>query len=197
MAVGTVALVMAAHGPSRIAASVIYGVSAVFLFGASALYHAQKVEEGGTSIWRKLDHLAIFFMIAGSYTPICWVYLQGGWRWSILGVQWGMALLGTVFKLFVIRTPRYVTVGIYLIMGWVVVIPMHRLYCTMDPATLGLFVWGGVAYTVGAVTYATKRPDPQPGVFGFHEIWHLWVLVAAFLHLAAIYRTVSHTSLVP
>ncbi|MFH2010443.1 MAG: hemolysin III family protein [bacterium] len=189
--VGTVVLAVLSRSTAGVVVSLVYGVSMVFMFGASAAYHALKDTENGESFWRRVDHLAIFFMIAGSYTPICWFHLSGTWRWSILGTQWGLVLLGAVFKLLFLGAPRWVTAAIYVIMGWVVVVPLHRLLASWDTATTALLVTGGVAYTVGAVIYALKRPDPIPGFLGFHEVFHLAVVVGAAIHYIAIFRIVT------
>ena len=185
--VGTAGLIVGARDTAGVVVSLIYGVAMVFMFTASALYHAFKEGEDSQSLWRRLDHLAIFFMIAGSYTPICWFHLQGGWRWSILGIQWGLVLLGLFFKLLFIRAPRWITAAIYVVMGWIVVIPVRQLLASWDAAEAALIVGGGVAYTLGAVIYASKRPNPWPGRFGFHEIFHVAVVLGAVLHYVAIY----------
>ncbi len=189
--VGTAVLVLVAADSSRTAISMVYGTSMVFMFTASALYHAFKQAEDSQSLWRRLDHLAIFFMIAGSYTPICWVHLQGAWRWSILGTQWGFVLLGLVFKLLFIRSPRWITATIYVIMGWVLIIPIQRLLASWDAVETAFLMSGGIAYTLGAVIYALKRPNPWPGVFGFHEIFHIAVVLGAAFHYAAIFRMIA------
>jgi hemolysin III len=188
---GTAVLVAVARDSTRIVMSLVYGVSMVFMFTASALYHAFKQDEDSQSLWRRLDHLAIFFMIAGSYTPICWIHLQGAWRWSILGTQWGFVLLGLVFKLLFIRSPRWIAAGIYVTMGWVLVVPMHRLLASWDGVETAFLLAGGVAYTLGALIYALKRPNPWPGLFGFHEIFHIAVVLGAALHYAAIFRMIA------
>jgi hemolysin III len=184
--VGTAALwLLAADGRLR-AVGFVYGASMAFMFSASAVYHAKKDGEDGQSIWRRLDHVAIFFMIAGSYTPICWVHLQGAWRWSILAIQWGLVLLGLVFKLLFLRSPRWITVGIYVVMGWIVVLPLRQLLSSWSVVETALMAAGGASYTLGGVIYALKRPDPWPGRFGFHEIFHVTVMLGALLHYLAI-----------
>ena len=185
---GALVLALRSQTPTLLTVSLIYGLSMTFMFSASALYHAFKTEEGGNGFWRRLDHLAIFFMIAGSYTPICYVHLSGGWRWSMLAVQWGLVLLGLVFKLLFIGAPRVVVAAIYLTMGWIVVIPLGRLLDSLPTLDLTLIFLGGLAYTVGAVCYAAKRPNPVPGLFGFHEIFHVMVLAGAGIHYLAMYR---------
>jgi len=188
---GTIALVLAARDRTGIALSLIYGTSVTFLFVASTLYHAFKQAEGGQSPWRRLDHVAIFFMIAGSYTPICWVHLQGAWRWSILATEWGMALVGLIVKMLFIRSPRWVTAATYLVMGWVALVPMHRLLASWDAVATSLILGGGVSFSIGAVIYALRRPNPWPGLFGFHDIFHVAVLLGAGLHYVAVFRMVA------
>jgi hemolysin III len=189
--VGTVVLAVLSRTTAGVTVSLVYGVSMVFMFGASAAYHALKDTQNGESFWRRVDHLAIFFMIAGSYTPICWFHLSGAWRWSMLGTQWGLVFLGAVFKLLFLGAPRWVTAAIYVIMGWVVVIPFNQLLTSWDVATPALLGAGGIAYTVGAVIYALKRPDPIPGFFGFHEVFHVAVVLGAGIHYIAIFRIVT------
>jgi hemolysin III len=188
---GTAALVAASATPAVRAAALVYGLAMIFMFSASALYHALKDVENGASVWRKVDHLAIFFMIAGTFTPLAFTHLTGAWRWSILGVQWGLVAAGLVFKLVWVRAPRWLTTGIYLVMGWMAVVPLRPMLLTLDAPTAALLVAGGGAYTVGALIYAWKRPNPVPGLLGFHEIFHGFVLLGAALHYAAILRSVA------
>lgn len=186
--VGTLVLALHSPTPALQVVALIYGLSMTFMFAASALYHGFKTEEGGAGLWRRLDHLAIFFMIAGSYTPICYVHLSGGWRWSMLGVQWGLVLVGVLFKLLFIGAPRKLVAMIYLVMGWIVVIPIKQLLASIATSDLLLIFLGGLSYSIGAVIYAAKRPDPLPGRFGFHEIFHVLVLVGAGIHYFLMYR---------
>lgn len=186
-AAGTAVLAVRGFGDLPVfLALLVYGGSAVFLFSASSLYHAMKKKEDERSFYRKLDHLAIFFMIAGTYTPFCLVYLEGWWRAGILIAQWGLVLFGLFFKFFFIGAPRYVSVGIYVLMGWLAVIPAHKLYNAVPAGIMTFIVLGGLSYTAGAVIYGFKRPDPLPGRFGFHEIFHVLILAGAGFHFVAI-----------
>lgn len=173
--------------PGIITAS-IYGLSIVFLFSASSLYHAFKKEENEISFWRKMDRLAIFFMIAGTYTPICYFCLEGSWRWIMIGLQWGLVGFGVISQLFFPRAPRSFYAGIYITMGWLAVFPMRQILNNMSTSQITLLFSGGVAFTIGGLIYAIKRPRILPGIFSFHELFHVTVLLGGALHYAMIYR---------
>ena len=130
--------------------------------------------------------LPFFFLIAGTYTPICFLYLQGRMMWGILIAQWSLVILGTVFKLFFLNAPRVIGTSIYLLMGWIVIIPISTLIHTMPQMALIYLGAGGISYTIGAVIYALKKPNPFPGYFGFHEIFHLFIVGGAMLHLMMV-----------
>ena len=187
MVIGTVILlIISAGNPAAQIVSLIYGLSGIFLFSASYLYHSQKVVENDETFWRKLDHSAIFFLIAGTYTPMCFLYLEGKMKWGILIAQWSLVLFGTVFKLFFINAPRVIGTLIYLLMGWIIVIPISTLIHTMPHTALILLASGGISYTVGAIIYALKKPNPVPDFFGFHEIFHIFIIGGAMLHLMMV-----------
>ena len=164
----------------------VYGLSLVGMFSASASYHLAVVSEAALRRLRKLDHSAIYLLIAGTYTPICLHFFSDFWRWGLLGTIWGMALIGIVVKLFVIRAPRWVTAGIYLLMGWLSILAVRQMLAAMPAAAIVWLVLGGVFYSLGALIYILKKPDPLPGVFGFHEIWHIFVMLGAFSHLVVV-----------
>jgi hemolysin III len=171
--------------------SLVYGLGATSLFLASAMYHAQKQKENDINIWRKLDHVAIFIMIAGTYTPMAYVYLNGAWFWSIFSIQWACVILGLFFKVFYLRAPRILSPILYLLMGWIAVIPMNILWHQMSALSFWLLFGGGAAYSIGAILYAIKKPNPFPGVFGFHEIFHIFILIGAILHYVMVYLAVT------
>jgi hemolysin III len=138
-------------------------------------------------VWlRKLDHSAIYLLIAGTYTPICLYFFTGFWRTGMLAIIWALALVGIAAKLVVINAPRWVTAGIYLVMGWLSLIAVREIVTRLPAGALVLLALGGLAFTVGAVIYMLKRPNPLPGVFGFHEIWHIFVILGAFSHFALV-----------
>ncbi|MBU1168907.1 MAG: hemolysin III family protein [Proteobacteria bacterium] len=168
--------------------ALIYGLSIVFLFSASSLYHAFKKEENEISFWRKMDRLAIFFMIAGTYTPVCYFCLEGPWRWTMIGLQWGLVGFGVLSQLFFPRAPRSLYVAIYITMGWLAIFPMKQILFHMSRAQVTLLFTGGIAFTLGGLIYAIKRPKMVPGIFSFHELFHITVLLGGTLHYAMIYR---------
>lgn len=179
--IGTIYLVFIARDSiMKIITSTIYGSSVIFLFLASSLYHAFKKEENEISIWRKLDHFAIFVMIAGTYTPISMIYLSGYWKWIIIGVQWALVLGGFFFKFFYLKAPRYLYTIIYLIMGWVGIIPIKNFFMSMPLSAEVLLLIGGISFTIGAVFYVLKRPRGK--FFGFHEIFHFFILLGGIFH---------------
>lgn len=187
-AVGTVFLIAAAsYSLPALITALIYGLSVIFLFSASSFYHAFKKAENEVSFWRRMDRLAIFFMIAGTYTPICYLCLDGAWRWSMIAVQWGLVGFGLVSQLFFPRAPRVIYAAIYLAMGWLAVIPLKYMLARMTLVQELLLFAGGVSFTLGGLIYATKKPRLFPGVFGFHELFHIMVLVGWGFHYAMIY----------
>jgi hemolysin III len=172
--------------PVHVALSIVYGFSVTLLFLASATYHALKHNENEISVWRKLDHIAIFFMIAGTYTPVCYVYLSGYWRWSIITVQWALVIAGLFLKLFYLKAPRYFSTFIYLFMGWMGIMPIQKFLTTMPSIALFYLFAGGLSFTVGAILYAIKKPVFRSG-FGFHEIFHLFVFLGWLFHYLLVY----------
>jgi len=168
------------------AALLIYGLSLVGMFTASGVYHSAIAKASTIEVFRKIDHSAIFLLIAGSYTPFCLLVFSGFWRWGMLAIVWSLAFIGIGVKLFIINTPRWVTAGVYLVMGWISVFAAREMILHLPLLSLIFLLAGGVFYTVGAVVYITKKGNPFPGVFGFHEIWHIFVLLGAAAHFAAI-----------
>ena len=191
LAAGIVLLYQTPSGTLERLVVIVYMVSVCWLFSASAIYHAQKREENGINIWRKFDHFAIFVMIAGTYTPLCYYTLSGSMRTGIIAAQWSLVVLGGIFKFVYLKAPRWLYTSIYILMGWMAVIPMRDLVHSMSPLSFIFLVSGGVVYTVGAVIYAKKNPNPFPGIFGFHEIFHLLIVIAAGLQFASVFLVVS------
>jgi len=160
----------------------VYGLSLVILLSASAAYHLVKASPKTIQWLRKLDHSAIFLLIAGTYTPVCLNLLKGFWQWGMLGIIWSIALAGVLMKVFWISAPRGLSAAIYLLMGWLGVIGGKEILGSLPGGALTWLVAGGIAFTIGAVVYATRIFDFAPGVFGFHEVWHIFVLVGCTCH---------------
>jgi hemolysin III len=184
---GWIALLVIGGGPpGKTAALSIYGLSLVLMFGSSAAYHLINADPRRVALLRKLDHTAIYLLIAGSYTPICYILLTGFWKWGMLAMIWSLAFIGIGVKIFVIKAPRWITAGVYIVMGWLSLLSVREVMAALPPgALIGLAV-GGIIYTLGAVVYILKKPDLFPGKFGFHELWHLFVILAALAHFMAI-----------
>ena len=162
----------------------IYGASLVALYTASALYHSLDLSQRANTVLKQLDHAMIYFLIAGTYTPVCLVVLHGGWGWSLFGVNWALAVAGIVLKLVFRNPPRAVIVilfAFYIIMGWLVVIAWGPLMRALPHAGVFWLVLGGIFYTSGTMVLNMKRLDLIPG-FGAHEMWHLFVMAGSFCH---------------
>ncbi|MFC4453238.1 PAQR family membrane homeostasis protein TrhA [Deinococcus sonorensis] len=166
---------------------VVFGLSMAALYASSATYHSLRVGERAMLWLRKLDHSAIFLLIAGSYTPLAWYGLDGLWREVVLWVIWGIALSGIILKLLTMRLPRWISTLLYVGMGWIALAFVPQLARNLPAAALVWLGVGGALYTIGAVVYGTKRWNPRPGVFGFHEIWHLFVLGGTGAHVAMMF----------
>lgn len=188
---GVIFLVFRAlDNPGKLTVALVYGISVMFLFLASSLYHAFKKEDDEKSIWRKLDHFAIFVMIAGSYTPVAYIYLDGWMRWIIIALQWSLVLGGFFLKFLYFNTPRILYTIIYLLMGWVGIFAFHQLFMTMPTSSLLLMFAGGLSFTAGAVFYIIKKPVITPN-FGFHEIFHFFILAGGIFHYILVFMAVG------
>jgi hemolysin III len=180
-------LIVAADTPRATLAVAIYAVSLSALFGTSALYHRVNWRRPKARLWmRRLDHTMIFLLIAGTYTPFALLVLNGTLATAILIAVWAGAIAGTIVEMIWIEAPKWVTAIIYLQLGWVAIIAFPELWTELGVAGTMLVAGGGLLYTVGAVVYATQRPDPNPAVFGYHEVFHLFVIAAAAAQFAAI-----------
>ncbi|MEK6278343.1 MAG: hemolysin III family protein [Actinomycetota bacterium] len=181
------ALIVAAETPRATLAVAIYAVSLSALLGTSALYHRVNWRRPEVRRWmRRLDHSMIFLLIAGTYTPFALLALSGPLADAILVIVWAGALAGTIVEMIWIEAPKWVTAIIYLSLGWVAVVAFPELWGALGPGGTALVAVGGILYTAGAVVYATQRPDPNPAVFGYHEIFHLFVIAAAAAHFGAV-----------
>jgi len=182
-----VALIVLAETPKATLAVAIYAVSLSALFGTSALYHRVNWSRPNVRRWmRRLDHSMIFFLIAGTYTPFALLVLNGTLATAILVVVWAGAVAGAIVEMIWIDHPKWASALIYLALGWVAVATFPALWSSLGAAGSMLVIAGGLLYTAGAVVYAIQRPDPSPATFGYHEIFHLFVIAAAIAHFAAV-----------
>jgi hemolysin III len=179
-------LIVGRSGIQKQITLLVYGASLVLMFSASAAYHLVRARERVIHNLRKLDHAAIYILIAGTYTPLCFNQFNGFWKWGMLAIVWGLALIGIIAKMFVVNAPRALTAGIYLGMGWLALIGLPEMLRILP---IGALVWlslGGVIFTLGAIVYITKTLDFVPGVFGFHESWHIFVILGCLCHFILI-----------
>lgn len=180
--VGLVALAWLSRAdPAKMTSMIVYGVSLVLLFTASASLHTFHGSPR-LNLWlQRLDHAAIYLLIAGSYTPICYNVLSGHWRWGMLGTIWALAVAGVVYKLFFLRHTSHLSTAFYVGMGWLAVVALPKLLPALSPGALALMLLGGLFYSVGAVIFALERPNLHRH-FGFHELWHCFVLAGSLAH---------------
>ncbi|GKX67009.1 PAQR family membrane homeostasis protein TrhA [Inconstantimicrobium mannanitabidum] len=172
-----------------VSAVIIFGLSLVFLYTASSVYHLVNSTDKVIRFLRKLDHSMIFVLIAGTYTPLCLIALDGTWRWCLFSLIWGIALLGVLFKMFWFNAPRWISTATYIFMGWLVVIAFAPLSKSISIAG---FVWmalGGIFYTIGGVMYALKLPNISVK-FGFHELFHCFILLGSLSHFILVFNYV-------
>jgi hemolysin III len=183
---GLLLLLLAPHGEARLAAG-IYSLSVCALFGTSALYHRINWRSLSARRWmRRLDHSMIFVLIAGTYTPFALLALDGKIATAILIVVWSGALAGVVLQLVWVDAPRALSAIVYLAMGWVALVAYPQMVDKVGITGTVLVTAGGLLYSVGAIIYATKRPNPAPTVFGYHEVFHALVILAAALHYSVV-----------
>lgn len=182
---GLALVVAAADWYSRISAA-IYALTLSGLYGVSASYHRLKWTPPALTRMRKLDHSMIFLLIAGTYTPFSLLALEGVWASVLLGAIWTGALLGIGIKQFGIDKMRRFGSALYIILGWMAVLAAPKFYARLPSSVLVLIFAGGILYTVGAIVLLRKSPDPNPKVFGYHEVWHVMVVTASSCHYAAI-----------
>ena len=182
---GIVLVALAPDRGSRIAAA-IYLAASLLLFGTSAIYHRFTWGPRGEAILRRMDHANIYVFIAATYTPLALQLLTGTSRVLLLTLVWSAALVGLLFRLFWLTAPRWLYTALYLMMGWAAVGWLGQFYAAGGAAVLVLVVAGGLLYTVGAVVYGLKRPNPWPTWFGFHEIFHAYTIAAFVCHYIAI-----------
>jgi len=184
---GSIYLILVGWGNTvKVVSLLVYGISLVLLFSASATYHLVNAEPKTMVRLRKCDHSAIYLLIAGTYTPICLNMLTGFWKFGLLGIIWGLALVGIGVKIFYIRAPRWFTAAVYVMMGWLSILGVKELIARLPGGALSWLLAGGIIYTLGAVIYSTKLFNFVPNRFGFHEVWHIFVIMGAMAHYILI-----------
>ena len=182
---GTALVCLADAGRERVAAT-IYAVSVALLFGTSAAYHRGTWSGRSQEVMKRLDHSMIFILIAGTYTPFSLLLLDGTARWAVFGMVWGGAVVGVVLRNVVRRPARWLFVCLYLLLGWVALAVLPQLHDHGGAVVVALLLVGGLFYSLGAVVYALRRPDPSPRWFGFHEVFHAFTLAAFVTHYIAV-----------
>ena len=187
-------LIKAAHEPGRIylVSIEVYAVSLILLYAASTTYHTFNISKKVNTILKKIDHMMISVLIAGSYTPICLLVLGGRMGWILLAIVWGFAIAGILIKAFWVFCPKWVSSVLYIGMGWTCVLAFTQLLNSLSPAAFGWLLAGGIIYTVGGVIYALKLPifNRKHKNFGSHEIFHLFVMGGSLCHFVVMYAFV-------
>ncbi len=171
----------------KLISMLIFGLSMIELYTISAIYHIGTWSEPRRRLLRALDHANIFVLIAGTYTPLCFNILSGWLRITLLVVIWLLAVLGVSLSIFTLKLPRWVTASLYISMGWVAILALPAFLAILHWTAVAMLTLGGILYTIGAVIYAQKRPDPFPKVFGFHEVFHLFVIAGGVAFAACVW----------
>ena len=175
-----------AEGAAGISGAVVFGVSVAAMFGTSALYHRRTWSPPARRWMRRMDHAMIYTLIAGTYTPFALLVLDGYWKIAVLAVVWSGAGIAILLKMVWVDAPKWLAAVFGISLGWVGVIVAPQLFGGIGLAGALLLIAGGVAYTVGAIIYARRRPDPFPTIFGYHEIFHALVIAAVALQYAVV-----------
>jgi len=183
---GIVVMLLLAHSARGYVGAAVFGASLILVYGTSASYHCIPWGERMTGLMRRVDHAMIFVLIVGTYTPFCLMALGNAWGISLLSVTAGIAGTGALIRLVWLKTPRWLAVLPYLAAGWIALVAASQILQRLDAAPLGLLLLGGIAYSVGAVAYALKRPDPWPSVFGYHEVFHSFTIMGSASHFLAV-----------
>jgi hemolysin III len=177
--------------PWHIATFTVFSTGMILLYMASTLYHWLPLSPAGIQRLRRVDHIMIFIMIAATYTPVCLIPLRNSIGWELFFGVWGIAAIGLFVKVFWLQAPRWLSVTIYVLMGWLAILGIVPIARILQPGAVFWLVIGGLLYTAGAVIYAIKRPNPWPNRFGFHEIFHLFVMLGSFSHFMMMYQYIS------
>lgn len=171
----------------EITAVTIFGISMILLYSASATYHMVIAKAHVIAFLRRLDHSMIYILIAGTYTPFCLISLEGSLGWTLFAIVAVAAVLGVVFKMVWFHCPRWLSTGIYILLGWLIIFFISPLSHRLDPTGLFLLAFGGVMYTIGGVIYAVKPKFLQSKYMGFHEIFHIFILLGSISHFLSVF----------
>ncbi|HOA91406.1 MAG: PAQR family membrane homeostasis protein TrhA [Bacillota bacterium] len=182
-----VARALPAGDPLQIFSFVVFGLSLILLYSTSATYHIINASKKTIAFFRKLDHGMIYVLIAGTYTPICLMLLRGPVGYTLLSLIWAIAICGIFLQTFLIKVPRWVYTLTYVLMGWLAVFALSPLVKATSLGSITLLLLGGVLYTIGAVIYATKKPNFFKDLVGFHEIFHVFVVLGSISHFMFIF----------
>lgn len=193
-------LIKAARQPDTIhlISLAIFIISMIFLYGASTLYHTLDLSEKINKRLRKLDHMMIFVLIAGTYTPVCLIVLGGKLGIFLFSLVWGIAVIGIIIKAFWITCPKWFSSILYIAMGWVCVLAFTQIINALEPAAFYWLLIGGIIYTVGGIIYALKLPifNSKHKYFGSHEIFHLFVMAGSFCHFILMYVFIANMNII-
>ena len=186
-------LILKASNGTTTMALAIFAVSMILLYGASTLYHSVNVSAKALGIFRRIDHMMIFVLIAGSYTPVCLIILGGSLGYSLLALVWGVAIIGMMINIFWITCPKWFSSVIYIAMGWICLLVFGTLWNTLPHAAFGWLLAGGIIYTIGGIIYAMKLSvfNSLHKYFGSHEIFHLFVMGGSICHFIFMYCYVA------
>ena len=181
---------LADSGTSRVA-MVVYGFGVTGMLGVSAIYHSGRLSPATKAVFKRIDHITILFAIAGSYTAVTVLALDGAPERTLLVFVWVATVVGALIRMFWLHAPRWVVSTVYLVVGWSALLEIGPLSRSLNGIDIALLVVGGALYTIGAVVYAAKRPNPWPLHFGFHEVFHALVVTAATVHYVLVMRLVG------
>lgn len=186
----SILLISQSHGTLEFACTLLYSFTLIGMFGISALFHSPMWSRNNYLLLKRIDHAAIFALIAGTATPICLLGLKEEIGFPILLSMWGFALIGTVLTIFWINSPKWMRGLFYGMIGWLSIPYISEIKYSLGLANFQLLLIGGLIYTLGAIIYALKRPNPFPRVFGYHEVFHVLVVIASGFHFMVVYNLV-------
>lgn len=183
-----VILIAQSHGARTLLSTIIYSITLILLYGVSALYHLPMWSRPNYLLMKRVDHAAIFALIAGTATPICLLGLKSESGLRLLIILWSVAVIGMLTTIFWVHAPKWVRAILYVVIGWLALPYLGEIKVSLGLTNMRLLLIGGIIYTVGALIYAFKKPDPFPLVFGYHEIFHILIVIASGFHFKLIYN---------